>query len=111
MFGADNAVQCARELEELARRKAFDGSGEVVKRLELVDILLLTARTAKEQVVEALQAGADDYLTKPFDKEELHARFKAGLRVLMLQRALSKRVEELEAALEENRSLKLQLPL
>ncbi len=78
---------------------------------KLVYILLLTARTAKEQLVEGLQAGADDYLTKSFNKEELHARLKAGLRVLMLQATLAKRVEELEAALEENRSLKLQLPL
>lgn len=78
---------------------------------KLVYILLLTARTAKEQLVEALQAGADDYLTKPFNKDELHARLKAGLRVLMLQAALSKRVHELEGVLKENRELKLQLPL
>ncbi|MBV9008907.1 MAG: response regulator [Verrucomicrobia bacterium] len=93
---------------------ALDGL-EVCRRVRAMDklvyILLLTARTAKEQLVEGLQAGADDYLTKPFNKEELHARLKAGLRVLMLQAALAKRVEQLEAALEENRSLKLQLPL
>jgi DNA-binding response OmpR family regulator len=88
---------------------------EVCRRVRAMDklvyILLLTARAAKEQLVEGLQAGADDYLTKPFNKEELRARLKAGLRVLMLQAALAKRVEELEAALKENRSLKLQLPL
>jgi sigma-B regulation protein RsbU (phosphoserine phosphatase) len=61
--------------------------------------------------VEGLQAGADDYLVKPFNKEELHARLKAGLRVLLLQAALSARVDELENALEENRNLKLLLPL
>ena len=58
-----------------------------------------------------MQAGADDYLTKPFNKEELHARLKAGLRVLMLQATLATRVEELEKTLAENRELKLQLPL
>lgn len=88
---------------------------EVCRRVRAMDklvyILLLTARTAKEQLVEGLQAGADDYLTKPFNKEELHARLKAGLRVLMLQATLAKRVDELEKALEDNRSLKLQLPL
>jgi DNA-binding response OmpR family regulator len=92
----------------------LDGT-EVCRRVRetgrLVYILLLTARSAKEQVVEGLQAGADDYLVKPFNKEELHARLKAGLRVLLLQSALSVRVDELENALEENRTLKLQLPL
>lgn len=78
---------------------------------KLVYILLLTARAAKEQLVEGLQAGADDYLTKPFNKDELHARLKAGLRVLALHATLAERVKELEIAAEENRSLKLQIPL
>jgi DNA-binding response OmpR family regulator len=50
-------------------------------------------------------------LTKPFNKEELHARLKAGLRVLMLQATLAARVEELEKAVAENREQKLHLPL
>jgi phosphoserine phosphatase RsbU/P len=62
-------------------------------------------------LVEGLQAGADDYLTKPFNKEELHARLKAGLRVLTLQATLAARVEELEKALAENRELRLGIPL
>ncbi len=78
---------------------------------KLVYILLLTARTAKEQVVEGLQAGADDYLTKPFNKEELHARLKAGLRVLSLQSTLADRITELEKVAEENRALKLHIPI
>jgi phosphoserine phosphatase RsbU/P len=77
----------------------------------LVYILLLTARVSKEHLVEGLQAGADDYLTKPFNKEELHARLKAGLRVLMLQTTLSERVGELEEALEENRKLRISVPI
>lgn len=88
---------------------------EVCRRVreldKLVYILLLTARSATEQLVEGLQAGADDYLTKPFKKEELHARLKAGLRVLMLQSTLQARVEELEEAIAENKSLRLQIPL
>jgi DNA-binding response OmpR family regulator len=92
----------------------LDGT-EVCRRVRetgrLVYILLLTARSAKEQVVEGLQAGADDYLVKPFNKEELHARLKAGLRVLLLQSVLSARVDDLEKALEENRNLRLQIPL
>src|SRR5260221_9986880 len=41
-------------------------------------ILLLTARGGKEDIVEGLDAGADDYLTKPFDLEELRARLRVG---------------------------------
>lgn len=48
-------------------------------------ILLLTARDAKEDVVEGLEAGADDYLTKPFHPQELKARIRVGLRVLELE--------------------------
>lgn len=45
-------------------------------------ILLLTAKDSKAQIVEALDAGADDYLTKPFDSDELAARLRAGWRLL-----------------------------
>jgi sigma-B regulation protein RsbU (phosphoserine phosphatase) len=78
---------------------------------QLVYILLLTARGGKEHIVEGLQAGADDYLIKPFNKEELHARLKSGLRVLMLQTSLSDRIDQLETTLEENRKLRMSVPL
>ncbi len=48
-------------------------------------ILLLTAKDAKESVVEGLEAGADDYLTKPFHPQELKARIRVGLRLLDLE--------------------------
>src|SRR5271154_6180848 len=48
-------------------------------------MILLTARTAKEDVVKGLEAGADDYLTKPFDREELKARLRCGERILKLE--------------------------
>lgn len=76
-----------------------------------VYILLVTARAGKEQVVEGLKAGADDYLAKPFDKDELRARLNVGARILDLQNSLSARVKELEAVIAENRALKLQMPL
>lgn len=51
-------------------------------------ILLVTARDQTHDVVRGLDAGADDYLTKPFDKSELHARLRVGRRILSLQRNL-----------------------
>ena len=51
-------------------------------------ILLLTARGQKEDIVEGLEAGADDYVTKPFDPYELRARLRAGQRIVELQEQL-----------------------
>ena len=50
--------------------------------------ILLTARGQKEDVVEGLEAGADDYITKPFDPYELRARLRAGRRIVELQEQL-----------------------
>jgi diguanylate cyclase (GGDEF)-like protein len=51
-------------------------------------ILVMTARDQKNDLVEALEAGADDYLTKPFDADELRARLHSGKRVLELEEKL-----------------------
>jgi two-component system, cell cycle response regulator len=48
-------------------------------------ILLATAKDAKQDLVRGLEAGADDYLTKPFDRSELKARLRACNRILTLQ--------------------------
>lgn len=53
-------------------------------------LLLLTAKDEKQDVVAGLEAGADDYLTKPFNLDELRARVRAGRRILELQDALIK---------------------
>ncbi|MCU0596671.1 MAG: diguanylate cyclase [Desulfobacterota bacterium] len=61
-----------------------------------VYIIFLTAKDSKEDVVKALEAGADDYITKPFHREELLARIKTGLRILDLERSLKKANEEIK---------------
>lgn len=48
-------------------------------------ILLLTSRTQKEDVIEGMTAGADDYVVKPFDQQELNVRLRAGRRIIDLQ--------------------------
>src|SRR5207302_7616828 len=61
----------------------LDGLGvvrQVRRRKDTTPILILTARDERAQVVELLNAGADDYLTKPFDLGELLARAKALIR-------------------------------
>ncbi len=59
-------------------------------------VLLLTARGSKEDVVAGLEAGADDYLIKPFHVNELRARVRAGKRILELQDALMKAHTDLQ---------------
>lgn len=51
-------------------------------------VLLLSSRSLKEDLVEGIDAGADDYVTKPFDHHELNARLRAGRRILELQEQL-----------------------
>ena len=50
-----------------------------------VYIILLTARGHQAEIIQGLEAGADDYVTKPFDLHELKARLRAGMRILELQ--------------------------
>jgi diguanylate cyclase (GGDEF)-like protein len=51
-------------------------------------LLLLTAKSEKEDLIEGMEAGADDFLTKPFDVQELRTRLRAGTRILELQETL-----------------------
>ncbi len=51
-------------------------------------ILLLTAKSGKDDLIEGMEAGADDYLIKPLDIQELKVRLRAGRRILDLQTAL-----------------------
>jgi two-component system cell cycle response regulator len=63
-------------------------------------VLLLTGRGSRADLVAGLDAGADDYMIKPIDPEELRARVQVGIRVATLQAHLADRVGELQAASE-----------
>jgi len=75
---------------------------EVCRRLRAINkavyIIMLTSLGTKENILQALEAGADDYLIKPFDTFALQTRIQVGLRIIGLQTALAERVKELEAA-------------
>jgi phosphoserine phosphatase RsbU/P len=78
---------------------------EICRRLRRINhdepmyIILLTARDEKNDIVEGLGAGADDYISKPFDTEELRARIDVGRRVVELQKALLEK-EKLQVIFE-----------
>jgi len=60
-----------------------------------VYIFLITARDSKKDIIVGLEAVADDYLTKPFDRSELIARLKTALRVLDLEKSLKDAYEKI----------------
>ena len=97
MPGADGPELCQRI------RKA--------ERHQHMHLILLTARNSRADVVAGLDAGADDYLIKPFDVEELRARVHVGIRVLTLQDRLADRVAELQEALTNVKQLSGLLPI
>jgi phosphoserine phosphatase RsbU/P len=74
-------------------------------------LILLTGRRSPEDVVAGLEAGADEYLSKPVDPDELRARVRAACRVVELQGRLTERVRDLEAALARERRLQALLPI
>ena len=74
-------------------------------------LLLLTARGEQDDVVAALEAGADDFVVKPFHPSELRARVRVGERIARLQRSLAARVAALERALAQVTDLQGLLPI
>lgn len=90
---------------------------ELVRRLRtaradgLLHIIMLTGRDDQGDVVAGLEAGADDYLAKPAQREELRARLRNGIRTIELQLDLTRRITELEGALAKVKQLQGLLPI
>jgi phosphoserine phosphatase RsbU/P len=74
-------------------------------------IIIVTARDGKDDVAEALAAGADDFIRKPYVLQELIARVRSGQRVIELERTLASRIKDLEEALGRVNQLKRLLPI
>ncbi len=90
---------------EVCRRAAAD------PKLANRYFILLTAQSGTDALVTGLEAGASDYLRKPFEEAELLARVGVGVRFVELQRKLADRVQELESALKQVRRLEGLLPI
>lgn len=92
----------------------MDGA-EVCRRVrasgKFVHIIMLTARSRKEDAVAALDAGADDYLVKPFDGNELLARVRAGMRTVEVLAVLGERAEAADRLRMPAPPHAMQLPL
>jgi sigma-B regulation protein RsbU (phosphoserine phosphatase) len=90
---------------------------EICRRLREIDtptptyVILLTSRDASADIVAGLRAGADDYVTKPPNEDELLARVNVGVRVVALQHTLADRVRRLEEALSNVKQLQGLLPM
>ena len=78
---------------------------------ELRYVIILTSRSGQEDLAMGLMAGANDYITKPFQAIEIEARVRVGERMVRLQRSLATRITELESALHEVRQLQGLLPI
>jgi sigma-B regulation protein RsbU (phosphoserine phosphatase) len=97
MPGADGLVLC-REIRSLPQ-------------LASMYVVLLTAHSAREQMVTGLDCGADEYMTKPVDWELLRVRIQIGARIVTLQQSLAQRVRELQQALDTVKVLSGLLPM
>ena len=74
-------------------------------------IIILSSLSEKNNVIEGLQTGADDYIVKPFAPQELECRLKIGERTLTLRNQLSSKVEELTKTIETIKKLEGLIPI
>jgi sigma-B regulation protein RsbU (phosphoserine phosphatase) len=91
-------VEVCKKLRQTARGKQ-------------VYALLLTAKGGKEDVVEGLRAGANDYVSKPVDRDILRARLEVGARLVKVQEDLQKKLDDLQQALVKVHKLQGLLPI
>jgi len=90
---------------------------EICRRLrrseatEYCYVILLTTKNRQEEVVTGLEAGADDYITKPYDPMELRSRIRAGQRILELKASLDEKAHKLQDALDHVKQLQGLLPI
>ncbi len=90
---------------EICRRLRSTG------RHDTTYIIMLTALGQKDRIVEGLTAGADDYVVKPFSHNELRARVNAGKRIVDLQNELTRKISELQDALDHVKTLQGIIPI
>lgn len=68
-------------------------------------VILLTGKTSKEDVVVAMEAGADDFLSKPFDRDELRVRLNEGVKMVQWDRTVQVQASEIVSQLECARAI------
>ncbi len=74
-------------------------------------IIMLTAKDRKEDISAGLEAGADDYIVKPYQQVELRSRLLSARRILELEHRLAEKIDDLEEALSQVKMLKGFLPI
>jgi len=90
---------------------------EVVRRVRAIQssqppyVIMLTAKDERADIVAGLDAGADDYLAKPFDVGELRARVEVGRRMVEMRERLAAQIQELRESLEHIKTLQGILPI
>lgn len=70
------------------------------KKMDYVYVLMLTAKSEKHDIVAGMGAGADDFLAKPFHRDELNVRLRAGLRIVKMNRDLNDAYRRMRSGLE-----------
>lgn len=74
-------------------------------------VIILTSRGEKDNIIQGLDAGANDYISKPYDPHELRARLGVGRRMVTMQNVLAERMRDLEEALHHIKTLQGILPI